>query len=52
MNDAEQINVQADGGKVTLTGNVGSWAEREEAENVAWGAPGVYDVNNLITVSC
>ena len=38
--DAQQIKVQADGGKVTLRGNVRSWVERDKAEAAAWAAPG------------
>ena len=49
--DAESINVQTDGGKVTLTGTVSSWAERDEAEAAAWAAPGVTDLKDAITIA-
>lgn len=48
--DAGHIKVEATGGTVTLRGNVRSWVEREEAERVAWAAPGVTNVKDLITV--
>lgn len=49
--DAHRINVQANGGTVTLTGNVSSWAERDEVEDAAWAAPGVTNVKNSVTIS-
>jgi osmotically-inducible protein OsmY len=48
--DARKITVTADGGKVTLAGTVHSWMEAEEAERVAWSAPGVTEVDNRIVV--
>ena len=38
--------------KVTPTGTVRSWAEREEAEDAAWAAVGVRDVENELAVAC
>jgi Ala-tRNA(Pro) deacylase len=48
--DARQIQVETDGAKVVLRGNVRSWDERETAERAAWAAPGVAEVENQITV--
>jgi osmotically-inducible protein OsmY len=48
--DAERITVEVQDNKVILKGTVRSWAERQEAERVAWSAPGVIAVENRITV--
>lgn len=47
----ENISVTTEHGKVTLSGSVRSWDERREAASAAWHAPGVTNVENLITVN-
>lgn len=49
--DSERVTVDTDDGKVVLVGTVRSWSEREEAERVAWSAPGATSVDNRITVN-
>ena len=49
--DGEHITVSAEGGDVTLTGQIGSWGQRDETETAAWNAPGVTNVENHLTVS-
>jgi osmotically-inducible protein OsmY len=48
--DSRRISVTASDGTVTLSGNVRSWLEREEAERAAWSAPGVSGVVDHIAV--
>src|ERR1700716_3455724 len=49
--DADRITVEASGSEVVLKGTVRSWIEREEAERVAWSAPGITKVEDRIVVS-
>lgn len=49
--DANRIKIEASDSKVTLSGKVHSWLERDEAARTAWAAPGVSTVQNDIVVS-
>jgi osmotically-inducible protein OsmY len=49
--DAEHITVEVQGSKVILHGTVRSYAEKKAAEDTAWSAPGVTEVENRIVVS-
>ena len=49
--DARRVGVEVLNGKVVLRGTVRSWAERDEAQRAAWGAPGVVTVDNHLTVT-
>ena len=49
--DARHVKVEARDNTVVLEGNVSSPLELEEAERVAWAAPGVTKVDNRLTVS-
>jgi osmotically-inducible protein OsmY len=48
--DANRLTVDVQGSKAILKGTVRAWAEKEEAERVAWSAPGITSVENRIAV--
>jgi osmotically-inducible protein OsmY len=48
--DAERVQVDVDGEVVVLNGTVRALAEKDEAERIAWSAPGVCTVENRIAV--
>lgn len=48
--DASNISVETTDGRVTLRGKVRSWAEREDAVNAAWAAPGVRNVVDQLSI--
>jgi len=49
INEAD-VDVSVSGNTVTLTGTVTSWYQRDEAERIAWNAPGVSKVKNELVV--
>ena len=49
--DPERVSVEVHGEKVILRGTVRSSAEKQEAEWIAWSAPGVHSVDNQIRIS-
>ena len=46
----KHITVKVSDHRVTLTGSVHSWYEKNEAERITRNAPGVYSVDNELTV--
>ena len=48
--DAEHVSVSTNRGKVTLTGTIRSWGQRQEAGAAAWNAPGVTEVQNNLAI--
>jgi osmotically-inducible protein OsmY len=48
--DARRLEIDVDNDRVVLLGTVRAWAEKNEAERIAWSAPGVTAVDNRITV--
>jgi osmotically-inducible protein OsmY len=49
--DARNITIEVEGSKVILRGTVRSYAEKKAAEDTAWSAPGVSEVENRIVIS-
>ena len=49
INDKD-ICVKVSGHNATLTGTVSSWYQKDEAGSIAWGAPGVWTVDNQLVV--
>lgn len=48
--DANKVNVDVTDGSVTLTGDVSTWYEHDEAARAAWAAGGVTRVENKLDV--
>lgn len=48
--DDKDIDVKVVDNKVTLSGVVDSWYQKDEAERIAWNAPGVWNVHNNLVI--
>jgi osmotically-inducible protein OsmY len=48
--DDNDISVKVTGTTVTLSGTVTSWYQKEEAGRIAWNTPGIWHVQNDLTV--
>lgn len=48
--DAKKIHVEAEAGRVVISGTVRSWAEHEDAIHAAWSAPGVTAVDDHLAI--
>jgi osmotically-inducible protein OsmY len=51
MFNPQTIGVRAEGGRITLTGTVHCWADRQKCADTAWAAPGATHVQNDIVVA-
>jgi osmotically-inducible protein OsmY len=49
--ESKNISVAIDGSKVTLSGEVESYSEIEDATQAAWSAPGVLSVENNLQLA-
>ena len=49
--EASRIEVNVDGGKITLRGQVRTWFGRSVAEHAAWGAPSVTEVKDELSLN-
>ncbi len=48
--EAAKVHVDVDGGKVTLTGKVKTWNERDLIESAVWAAPGVRTIEDRVSI--
>ena len=49
--EAQPVEVRVDGTEIQLTGQVTSWAARQQAEFAAWCTPGVTHVDNRLAIT-
>ena len=48
--NTQDVTVKVSGTKVTLTGSVSSWYQKDEAGRIAWNTPGIWNVDNELVV--